>query len=293
MSKVHIRVQTIEDKLYEYQESHPVEIYVDYRNGLSDEQVDQLLKGEIDEVRWGIEEYAMLNTYPGELDSYDEDMAQEVGCTQEDIDGWRSEEGVWPGYYLDDHGWRQLLRNTNAKITGIVWDAEFNFNNWAYGGPLNYQDVKETLKILGINPYEFKKEGLSRGSGSTTSGNGKFKGYFPDMPNREPAIDPKELWNNLCTLYDGVMTFCLGDLENIAEVLSSESDKITFKKGTNVVFYEFGGGAGITEVQLTKDVTLKRKQVEFRNDASFRYGVQACYGFTNDYWAEGEIVNGK
>lgn len=289
MSKVHVRVQTIEDKIEAYVDANPVDIYVDYRDELSNEQVEAILKGNADEVRDNI--VMEYDPWGEGLDYYWDELCSEVGCDREDVDDWLSDEGFYPAYQLDDHGWRQLLRNTSAKVTGIVWDAEFNFNNWAYGGPLNYQDVKETLKILGINPFEFKKEGLSRGSGSATSGQGQFKGYFPDMPKRVPKIDPKELWDNLCTLYDGVMTFCLGDLENIAEVLSSESDTITFKKGTNVVFYEFGGGAGITEVQLTDDVTIKRKQVEFRNDSDFRYGVQACYGFVDSYWTEGSIKN--
>lgn len=291
MSKVHVRVQTIEDKLAEYVENNSIDIYVDYRDELSDKQIEAILEGKAEDVRNDIEmEYDPWGE--GE-EYYWQEACEALGCTQDDVDDWLANDGFHPQYTLDDHGWRQLLRNTSAKVTGIVWDAEFNFNNWAYGGPLNYQDVKETLKILGINPFEFKKEGLSRGSGSATSGQGQFKGYFPDMPKRVPKIDPKELWDNLCTLYDGVMTFCLGDLENIAEVLSSESDTITFKKGTNVVFYEFGGGAGITEVQLTDDVTIKRKQVEFRNDSDFRYGVQACYGFVNSYWTEGSIQNGK
>lgn len=291
MSKVHVRVQTIEDKIEEYVYSNPVDIYVDYNDELSEKQVDAILEGRADEVRDQIE--MDYDPWGEGLDYYWDELCEEVGCSRDDIDGWLANDGFYPGYALDDHGWRRLLRNTSAKVTGIVWDAEFNFNNWAYGGPLNYQDVKETLKILGINPKEFRAEGLRRGSGSQTSGEGRFKGYFPDMPKRVPKIDPKELWANLCALYDGVMTFCLGDLENIAEVLSSESDTITFKKGTNVVFYEFGGGAGITVVQLTDDVTLKRKQIEFRNDSSWRYGVQACYGFVNSYWTEGSIQNGK
>lgn len=291
---VHVRVQHVEDKIAEYIDNHPIEIYVDYRDELSDKQVEMLVEGRKDDVIMDIEDYAYQQSYDGEFDSYWEELRDEVGCDQADIDDWLSSvDGFWPGYYLSDSGYRQLLRNTSTKVLGIVWDAEFNFNNWAYGGPLSYSDVKETFKILGINPYEFKKDALTRGSGSNTMGEGKFKGYFPDMPNRVPKIDPKELLDNLCVLYDSVMTFCLGDLENIAEVLADDNKYVTFKKGTNVVFYEFGGGAGVTEVQLTDDVTMKRNQVEFRLDNSFMYGVQACYGFTDNYWTEGAIKSGK
>ncbi len=113
------------------------------------------------------------------------------------------------------------------------------------------------------------------------------------MPQREPKVDTQELWDNMCVLYNGVMHFCLGDLENVAEVLSNNSKNITFKKGTNVVFYDRGNGAGITETQLTGDVTIQRKMVEFSNDTNNSYGVQACYGFTNNYWTEGSIQDEK
>lgn len=284
--KVHVRVKHIEDKIAEYVENHPNEIYVDYRDELSQEQVDKILEGKIDEVRWAIEE----NSYDDDLSYYWEECKEETGCTLEDIEDWLANDGFGPSVYLSDRDWSRLLRNTTVNIVGIVWDAEWNFNNWAYGQPIEYRDVKESLKILGIDPYEFRQ---LRSGGSMTSGEGNFKGYFPKMPNREPKVNIEDLYNNMCVLYDGYMHFCLGDLEEVAEVLSSKSKYITFKKGTNVVFYDRMNGAGITEVQLTGDVKIARKKVEFRNDTNNTYGVQACYGFVQSYWTEGSVQNEK
>lgn len=288
--KVHVRVKTIEDKIAEYVDNHPEDIYIDYSDELSNEQVNKILEGKADSVRWEIEDNIDYAFTPEDFSYYWENLIDEVGCTQDDIDDWLEDGGFYPAHSLDDHGWRQLLRNTKVYITGTVWEADWNFNNWAYGGPVTYSDVKESLKILGVNPYEFKK--LQSG-GSQTQGPGELKGWFPDMPQREPKIDTKDLWDNTIVLFDGVLNFCIGDLENIAEVLKEESKEITFTKGTNVVMYDFGNGAGITEVELTSDVTIARKKVTFRNDAENTYGIQECFGFVHSYWAQGGIRREK
>jgi hypothetical protein len=280
----------MEDKMIDYVSEHGIEIYIDYNDSLTDEQVELLLQGKKDEAIMDIEDWANQNSFDGEFDSYWEEMCSELGCNMDDVSDWlQSVEGMYPSYYLDEHGWRQLLRNTSVYVEAVMWDVNFNMNNWAYGYPVTYSDVKETLKLFGINPKEFHDK--VRG-GSMTSGEGKLKGWFPDMPERVPKIDIKDLWDGMCSLYDGVVVFCLGDLENIAEVLAGESKTVTFQKGTNVVIYEFAGGAGITDFPLIEDLTVPRKAVDFR--VSGKYGIQDCYGFTHSYWNEGAIsLKGK
>lgn len=282
-----IKLSTEEcDKIISYIENNGIEIYVDYRDELSEEDVEKILEGKADEVRWEIEENCFHDEVP---DYYWDDLCEEVGITEEQLELYKqSDEMFWPSYYLDDHGWNQLIGNTNVNIVGIVWHAEWNFNNWAYSGPVHYSDVKDSLRILNINPKEFYEK--LRG-GSMTSGPGKLKGWFPDMPQRKAAVDVNELYDNMCSLYDGVLHFCFGDLADIMDVVSSNSKDLIVKKGTNVVFYDRGNGAGITEVELQEDVTIRRKDIEFRNDTNNRYGVQACYGFSQSYWNEGSVQN--
>lgn len=275
-------------KFAEYVENHHVDIYVDYRDELSREQIDNILEGKADDVRNDIEYDYIF--YMDRDEYYWTEMAEKLEVELEDIHEWLNDDGFWPSAALTDYDWRRLLSNSNVCITATMWDVDFNFNCWAYGQPLEYKDVKEALRILGINPAEFKA--LSTG-GSMTSGDGKFKGYFPNMPNRVPAVDIKEIYSGMCSLYDGVMNFCLGDLEEVAEVVSGDSKYITFKAGTNVVMYNYINGAGITEFPLTADVTVRRKDVEFGNDGTSQYGIQECYGFVSSYWKEGGVRNGE
>lgn len=271
-----------------YIEDNPIEIYVDYRDELGESQIDQILEGKAWEIRDEIEMSA------GDYEDYSyywDTLCEELDLTREQLDLWlESDESFYPGHYLDDHGWNRILSNTSANIVGIMWQCEWNFYNWAYSGPVHYSDVKESLKVLGINPKDFHDK--LRG-GSMTSGPGQLKGWFPDMPQRKAAVDIDELYDNMCSLYNGVLHFCFGDLADIVDVLESDSKELVVKKGTNVVFYDRGNGAGITEVELKEDVVIRRKDIEFRNDTNNSYGVQACYGFTNSYWNEGSIQNGK
>jgi hypothetical protein len=48
--------------------------------------------------------------------------------------------------------------------------------------PITYQVFRDLFKLLGINPFEFRK--LS---------DGKVAGYFPDLPEREPKANVEEL----------------------------------------------------------------------------------------------------
>lgn len=273
----------IEDRIQRYIDENPIEIYIHYDDQLTQKQVDMILEGNAEEARWDIEDWANMNSYPGELDTYIEDLCKELECEESDYEKYIENGGYSPAYQLDDHGWRQMLRNTNVNVVAIVPEAEWNFNNMAYGEPVHYSDVKESLKLLGVNPQVFRD--IKEGEG--------LKGWFPDLPQRVPAVDAKELWDNMCVLYNGMLHFCLGDLENIAEVLSSESKNITFKEGTNLVMYDRFNGAGVTEAELIRDVTIPRDKVEFHNDTDNVYGVQSCYGFTQSYWNDGGIQNEK
>ena len=274
-------------KFQQYVDIVSDEIYINYRDELSSEQVTKILEGKSDEVYWDIcDSYSMDADYS----YYFETMAEKLEVTKEEIDEWLAEDGCYPSSHISEYDWKKLLSNTSVEITATVWDAEWNFYNWAYGGPVNYSDVKESLRILGINPLEFKK--AFDDSSASLGGSHRLRGYFPDMPNRKPAVDVNELRGNMIVLYDGVLNFCLGDLAQVAEVASGETKNITFKAGTNVVMYDFGNGAGITEVQLKEDVTIPRKKVEFKNDDESRYGIQSCYGFVHSYWTEGSVQNG-
>lgn len=286
MVKIHVRVKSIEDLIAKYVEDHPVEIYIDYRDELSDKQVDEILAGRSDGVRESIE----MDYFDDDYTYYWKEACEELDCSMDDITDWlMSDDGFYPCHELTDRDWNTLLRNTSVCITATVWDAEWNFNNWSCGGPVNYTDVKVALKIMGVNPAEFRR----LKTGGSMAGGDSLKGWFPEMPERVPKVKVEDLWSDLICLYDGVMNFCLGDLESVVDVLSSNSKNIIIGKDTRVVMYDFCNGAGITTTYLTDDIVIPRKMVQFRNDKNNKFGIQACYGFVHSFWEEGSVRNEK
>ena len=126
-------------KFQQYVDTVSDEIYIDYRDELSSEQVTKILEGKSDEVYWDIcDSYSMDADYS----YYFETMAEKLEVTKEEIDEWLAEDGCYPSSHISEYDWKKLLSNTSVEITATVWDAEWNFNNWAYGGPVNYSDVK-------------------------------------------------------------------------------------------------------------------------------------------------------
>lgn len=287
MSNIPVKLMDDADRIAAYVEDHPIEIYIDYRDELSDEQVSKIIDGEATEVICQIEDDASMYSTSEELDYYWDEVAEELEISREDVDKWvESDDSFFPGYWLTERDFERLMSNTTTNISAIMWDVDWNFNNWAYGGPVTYSDVKEALRVLGVNPIEFKKL-------KDENSPQEFRGYFPNIPDREPAVDVASLLDEMIVLYDGVLNFCLGDLAEVKEVVESDSKDITFRKGTNVVMYHYGGGAGIVELPLIRDVTVPRKAVEFANDKSNRYGIQACYGFDQNFWEQGGVHNAK
>jgi hypothetical protein len=51
---------------------------------------------------------------------------------------------------------------------------------------VSYKEIKDVLKMLGINPYELYV--LDRKN---------FVGWFPDLPDRKPTVDVNKLANIL------------------------------------------------------------------------------------------------
>src|ERR1700751_4976586 len=98
---VHVRVQTIEDKMAEFVENNPIDIYIDYNDELSKEQVNAILEGKADDVRADIEMEYQYDDYS----YYWKEMCENIGCSMDDVEDWLSSvDGFCPSYNLDDHG---------------------------------------------------------------------------------------------------------------------------------------------------------------------------------------------
>ena len=277
------------DRCTAYVESHSIEIYVDYRDELTAEQIGQILEGAaegpdkgleaLDAVEEEITENARLNDdyYLGD---YFETMAADLGCDVEDVDDWRENDPdmFYPSYWTDMTRW---LRNSCAHITAKLLDADGERVSLPFGYASEWEpdnpDVAYFCQVLGVNPSSLAV--------AVRADN------VLDFENRrdrtDPAIDVDMLRTNLCVNYDGVVCFMLDDPASVVEALGAET--VVLVRGTTLLVYDYFQGAGITEAILLRDVEIPRSRLSFDVDNGNHYGIDSCYGGRTD-WGAGGIL---
>jgi hypothetical protein len=282
--------QDLWDRCRGYVEEHAIEIYPDYHDKLSAEQIRSVLEGysespdkgleALDAIECEISRYAMCNNMDYYLPLYFEEMADALDVDPEAIDDWRNNDPdmFYPSFWTDIHAW---LRNSEAHITAKLLDADGNrvvlpFGYASEWDPDN-EDVDYFCEALGLNPRRLAE-----------AIHAEQAPMFEDRTERtDPAINATELLTNLCVRYDGVVCFMLDDPASVVKALQAES--VTLTRGTTLIVYDYFQGAGITEAILLRDVTLPRGRLSFDVDNDNRYGIDSCYGGRTD-WGAGSVV---
>lgn len=160
----------------------------------------------------------------------------------------------------------------SAKISYSDWD----FSKIKTQG-LSYTQVKDTLKLLGLNPYKFRKQVLDEGR--------QTEGFFPDLPDREPKIKPTHLLDNQMKDKNGSIYFLLtGD--KIKNLDIDRAEKIIFNKGTNLVVCTKNDI--ITEATLIDDVIVDFDRVKLTNETSTK-DTSRFKDLSDDYWQAGSV----
>lgn len=213
---------------------------------LTEEQVDRILQDEELEVYHEIKTQKYEDIEEG--DSYWADVASRLGISEERVREWFHTEGFPPNVTINPDQWAESLKNYNGLYNAVLPDCMFNLANWSIGLPVNYYYIKETIKLLGINPMEFRKHFSKR----------QFMGHFPDIP-REPVVDIEDIYNANFT--NGVVCLCLENLNEIAEALSCH--EMIFKAGTILTIYDYNTGKLSVKTRLRDDITVRKKAVRF------------------------------
>ncbi len=262
----------------EYIEScNPLEMYWDYRDEFSKENVSKILAGKLDEV---IDELWEWNVdYVSEMEwSAAEEALKIAGIYKDETD-----EAVWDELVCDvrDHItidmnlWR-LFANTSAYV-GIELDADIIVDSYSYH--LEYDDYRNALGLLYINPRKF-------------SDAFDITPKFPNYPWRDgkEKCKPDDFIESICnTFYSGRLVIMMGyqlDLENFSKNMTKiKEEGFTLKVGARVVPHDFINGASGVEFFTTGDIKIKPEMIyDIYNDGKCRYGIQACCGYIDSAW---------
>jgi hypothetical protein len=190
---------------------------------------------------------------------------------------------------------KQLARQTGAvRCVVTVDEPSVSFQAWqGVKSKGQVDELCDLCTLLNVNPRKLQA--------FVTCDNDDRPSYdpepavFPDHPEREGheyvTIDAVAAALNE-TSYGGQLVFMLKlpitDL--IANPDAYTKGALKIRKGTLGLIYCFMNGAGSCEdMTLLKDLTLPFGSFSLRLDASLRYGLQSCYGFTDQPWKQGSI----
>lgn len=191
---------------------------------------------------------------------------------------------------------KDLARNSgSARCVVIVNEPEISFQAWrGVESKGQVDELCELCALLNVNPKKLQS--------FVTCDNDNRPTYdpepaiFPDHPEREGqeyvTVDSVAATLNE-TSYGGqlVFMFKLPVSDLVAKPEAFAKGGITIHKDTLGLIFCFMNGAGSCEdMKLLKDLTLPAGSFEVKLDASIRYGLQSCYGFTDPPWKQGSVT---
>ena len=236
---------------------------------LSDEQVKLILEGRADEVYRKIK--ADEREEIGERDYYWRDVAERLNVPIEKVQEWFRDDGFAPDVTISDSDWKRALKNEDSRYTAVLLDCPLDLTNWNVGLPVNYAYISTALKILGINPMEFRKKFKDK----------PFLGYFPDE-ERLPAVDLKDLSGEFI---NGIVCACITSLAEIENAL--RGDQMIFKAGTVIAVYDYNTGKLSCKMPLLRDIKVRKKGVRFIQDHEMEN--ELSYVVDIQEWSQGRV----
>lgn len=255
-------------------ENNPYTVYGDYRDELSDKQIEALLDGNLekfDELWWEVEinasDYADRDGHENELR---QEIMRELDYDEEDLDedGELHEiikEAFTDAFIVDCSDLLQTcLRNTRGvHIVATLLDEHgepYYFPQWENGDEQNEQ-LREILKDFVEDPDAAEAV------------------YSNEVLKICGTIDLSDLYERLCNharTSSGVDDF---KMPTKIRVGPRDNDHALLHSG-------WQGSGSLGSIKFTRE---KIFACELVNDKLLRYGVDAVYGFTGQFWREHEL----
>lgn len=290
-------VDAMRKELEELQEKSPLEIYWDYNEELSKDQIKRILEGEIYEVENDIYEMNLDYIYEMEMERLKEVFDS---CNDDDSIEFEDCEDELRDEFLDflgvDLNIKGLINSTGPINVRIEMVSNYDCINSHYfetsgSGGYEYEAsyFGDMVNALNLNPAKVKK--------MLQQHDVKCFGRWPNIKSRDGkeyvSYDDfyQELVNSCCGA--NLLVF-LGTL-NLEDFLNTdgEIDKVIVPKGNNLGLYSscYGGGS-VLEMILQKDIELSLKVDNYNGYVltydlcGDGYSVDSVYGLTKSAWGE-------
>lgn len=311
MSKLNRLSDDLSSRIIKELESDPQEIYWDYRDSLSEEQVQKIFDDP--DNLWEIEDDIYMNNldYIFDLES---ELIKEVIATFIDeiaeeleyVDDYGDErEEYFKSFAYDDlfddmkdyvcvnTNIDDLIRNTDVYVN-VTTEFEWNASGWGLNFYNNeYEELEEVLTLFNINPRRFAESLINEE---------RVDGY-PNKPERDGNENMEfddfiEMVENHTTEYSRIVFTIDLDLADYVKNYHKYNGDIIIKAGTYTWTHDaWNGSCGMNE-RTTKDIRIPSEQYDLKIDGSYGYGLDDICGLvksgiwdTEPEFEELEIAN--
>lgn len=245
-------------KCIKYLQENPLEMYFDYRDQLSLEQVEKIMTSEeeyqdLENEIWennidyiGELEDQLINNMKGEFSELEQFETPEIReefleylCVNVDI--------------------KQLLKNTPSVRIRVVIHSNYEGVGWQDRGEGDFKEsdyIREVKKLL--------------------------KGKYEEKSFQQEL-------DNICSSVNQLIFYMKCDVEDLIGIKEKFQKKITIPKNSWMGFYDCWNGSGSTlEVKPLEDITLKKQwgkseynTIDIVLDENNKYSVENVYGLCN------------
>jgi len=248
----------LKEKCIEYLKDNPIVIYWDYRDKLSLEHIEKLMKSK--EAYYELENEILENNidYQFELEN---ELINNMKIEFEELKEYDNIDirDEFLDYICVDFNIKQLIRNTPDVRIRIVIHSNYEGVNYAErgSGKFEYSAYVQQIKAL-------------------------LKGSY-DKKSFQDELD------NICSCCNQLIFYFKADVEQLIGIKEKFKNKITIPKNSWCGFYDNWNGSGsLLEIKLLENITLKKQhgKTKYDNisivlDENNKYSVEEVYGLCN------------
>lgn len=289
-------------------------IYWDYRDKLTDEQIVNIIKGNMWDVHNEIWEHLTENSYTYELEQehiqdaleyFETEITEELEALDPDFE-FDAEELAYDlrdeliDLIVIDTNIKDLFNHTGSVPVRIEMLSNYDCINshWfetSSGGGYSYKEsyFGDMVDSLNLNPAKVKQMLVKHGI--------RAFGRYPNKPNRDGKefISYDDFWIELENSSCPANLLCFVGTVDLSDLISKEGElqitKVTIPKGNNVgLFSSWQGGGSCIEAPLLKDITIDlvksskngkgyKLTPDIRNTGN-GYTIDEVYGVTSQFW---------
>ena len=299
----------LKEDILAYVENHKIEIDFDYRDTLSDKQIEKLFSNKrIIEGLYEIGESIMESNLDYQSDLEYELVKEVIKEFELDEDSYEHDkyedfiEEVKQLVYDNlevNYDFDSLLKDTDVNVVAVLY-SNYDCQSSNYCSTYSYEPsyFQDMIDFLNINPQEFKK--LAKGRLA-------LSGNFPNIKSRtgKSVVDInsfiRELENNSSpSLFIFVNRMSAKEAIDLLSVQEKDNPKqyLTVKKGTMCgLFCHWQGGGSMMECEVIQDSMIKTYKDKYtyveldEEHVRHSYTLSQVYGCYDSIYANGGFQN--